>query len=587
MTMKIHRLCFLVTTILVLWGCERQTEAGRLNETALSYTTKNRDSVSIIAGRAFTKGDATSADKSLSIVLSSIRLGYREKDSAISILKEARTTLLKKNEKQAAMASALLGMFYQMTLAKDSTLKYFRQAEEVLQGEDGHYSLFRQTAYAGLALLSLKEGQYQKSVLYYKKSLDVGITKNPQDYGGLANVYLELEDAESARYYAKEALKLTQERENKIFSIMCSGIVASTFAMQDAYDSAYHYSQQALTLMGDSPHSAQMLYKSAKYSLGLGRRKEAIGTFKKAINMIEDSEYERLRSHHYYSLAEAYRGANSDSLRSYGRKALALAIKQFEKMDQKIAANLLAEHFQGVNQLDSAYFYLNLSATLQEELFRDELANQLTDLRVEIQTLEKEKELQIAQNQRIEAVNQRTQIIALSGSGFLLAVVLFIGYRQKNLRRQLVLEKEKKGLTSELERNKQLLSTQMLNMIHKNNGFTEIAENLKNGNGNGQSSKKIKHIIDVNMALEKDWGNFNAYFSEVHGDFYGKLKRLHQSLSITETRLCSMVKMGLKNKEMATILNIEYSSITMAKYRLKKKFDLAENEDLDSHIHSL
>ena len=44
--------------------------------------------------------------------------------------------------------------------------------------------------------------------------------------------------------------------------------------------------------------------------------------------------------------------------------------------------------------------------------------------------------------------------------------------------------------------------------------------------------------------------------------------------------------MGLKNKEISSILNIKYESINMAKYRLKKKMDLSEEADINDYIES-
>ena len=50
---------------------------------------------------------------------------------------------------------------------------------------------------------------------------------------------------------------------------------------------------------------------------------------------------------------------------------------------------------------------------------------------------------------------------------------------------------------------------------------------------------------------------------------------------------CALIKMGLENREIAMLLNIEVSSVKMAKYRLKKKFNIDESVSLRSYFESL
>jgi DNA-binding CsgD family transcriptional regulator len=45
--------------------------------------------------------------------------------------------------------------------------------------------------------------------------------------------------------------------------------------------------------------------------------------------------------------------------------------------------------------------------------------------------------------------------------------------------------------------------------------------------------------------------------------------------------------MGLENREIAMLLNIEVSSVKMAKYRLKKKFNIEESVSLRGYFETL
>ena len=51
-------------------------------------------------------------------------------------------------------------------------------------------------------------------------------------------------------------------------------------------------------------------------------------------------------------------------------------------------------------------------------------------------------------------------------------------------------------------------------------------------------------------------------------------------LSQTDLRLCVYIKLNLSTKEIAELMNIQPSSVEMARYRMRKKMDLDPSVDL-------
>jgi DNA-binding CsgD family transcriptional regulator len=163
-------------------------------------------------------------------------------------------------------------------------------------------------------------------------------------------------------------------------------------------------------------------------------------------------------------------------------------------------------------------------------------------------------------------------------------VIIFFRFRNQANRDKL--EMEKQLLITELREKEKALSNHTLQMIHHRNGFMEIEGELKRILANDESRRfhKIVNIINVNQSLDREWDNFNQYFNNVHAGFYDHLKQLSSTLSLHEQRLCALIKMNLASREIATLLNIEVGSVKMAKYRLKKKLNLDEQEDLVEFI---
>ena len=59
------------------------------------------------------------------------------------------------------------------------------------------------------------------------------------------------------------------------------------------------------------------------------------------------------------------------------------------------------------------------------------------------------------------------------------------------------------------------------------------------------------------------------------------------NLSIYDLRMCAYLKIGLNSKEIADIFQVLPSSINVSRYRLRKKLNLSQEEDLYEFLNSL
>ena len=68
-------------------------------------------------------------------------------------------------------------------------------------------------------------------------------------------------------------------------------------------------------------------------------------------------------------------------------------------------------------------------------------------------------------------------------------------------------------------------------------------------------------------------------------NFYAKLNQAHPNLTNYEKELCSLIKMGVGNKENSNIKNIAPSSVATSKNRLKNKLNITG--DISKYLNSL
>jgi DNA-binding NarL/FixJ family response regulator len=96
--------------------------------------------------------------------------------------------------------------------------------------------------------------------------------------------------------------------------------------------------------------------------------------------------------------------------------------------------------------------------------------------------------------------------------------------------------------------------------------------------------KKISREIRSFLDLDRSWSNFKLHFEEVHPGFLENIAGSFEDLTNNEHRVCAYLKIGLSNKEIATLTNVESASVRRALNRLKKKLNLTPEDDLRTFI---
>ncbi len=101
----------------------------------------------------------------------------------------------------------------------------------------------------------------------------------------------------------------------------------------------------------------------------------------------------------------------------------------------------------------------------------------------------------------------------------------------------------------------------------------------------GKAVEKLEYIKSelLQEVEEEGWYRFNISFSQVHANFHKKITEEHPNITPAELKLCTFVKMGMANKEIASVLNQTADSIKTSRYRLRKKLNL-EGVNLETYL---
>lgn len=93
--------------------------------------------------------------------------------------------------------------------------------------------------------------------------------------------------------------------------------------------------------------------------------------------------------------------------------------------------------------------------------------------------------------------------------------------------------------------------------------------------------------IEVELSNARDpqsWGTFQKCFEEVHPDFSKKILELSPSLSPAERKLSTLIRLGLTSKEIASLTYTTKASVDVARSRLRKRFQLDRNENIEAFL---
>lgn len=159
--------------------------------------------------------------------------------------------------------------------------------------------------------------------------------------------------------------------------------------------------------------------------------------------------------------------------------------------------------------------------------------------------------------------------------------------RQKELlekQEQLIIQLKNEQLEQELTYKSKELASATLIRISQTDFLEELKREIQTQQVSGTYSKrffeKIIHMIDEKRTNENEWTLYQTNFDRIHEKFFFKLKERYPELTPGDLRMCALLRLNMPTKDMASMLSLSVRGIEAARYRLRKKLNLSEGENL-------
>ena len=416
-------------------------------------------------------------------------------------------------------------------------------------------------------------------------------------WGFLGLTQMDLKQLEQGRKSIHRAVALYQKLEDQFYLGQALNNLGMNFLEEELADSAEFYLRKSFVINQENDFSTLQLnlFNLGKLARMRGQRQKANQLFLDAIIRFEEAQDPRSQID--------TRTVYADNLREQGQyqeaeKQLGMVntiLTQFPNRNGRI--NLWegqAKLYQATGRWQLAAKFREKLMAAKDSVYEASSLRKQNEYLVAFETRKKEQALLIEQ-QKNTKLEQETRIKRLENrllwllifALILLTGLGFVIYRQIVRRRQEEAAEERRSLERDLEFKQRELTTHTLHLVSKNKLLGQLKgaiESLKEESADKQPFISLIGSIDHDLRQDDDWAHFERYFQQVHPDFEAKLKRAFSDLTGNEIRLLTLMKMNLSTKEIASILNISPDSVKKARYRLRKKRNLPDEQKLQEFV---
>lgn len=398
----------------------------------------------------------------------------------------------------------------------------------------------------------------------------------------LADLYLYWKLPQFADIYASKAVGLkgllsSDSPMTYAQSLLLKGATVDALGKPD---SALIYFKMAATACRDLPYTngmADVDYHIGKFLVHY-HSGDSLNVGIQRLKRVVASGTSLLRAKAFYGLAEGYDKLKDDAQAKANLDSMYNILHQFSPpqyidIDYKTIINAFA---QQNDMLRTKQYAIDLAAAYVAEANVD-IRSQMYETIVELETKTARQQLDIKE-MKLASERQYWQLWLVLLGAIIVLMSFFMVYRRKitNAKR-LLMEKELSSLLDKLESAKQ-------EKIDVEQQKIDVEQQLADIINKGKRERANVNM-EIPMLLSNEGvDEFRSRFERIYPDFVTALRERVPNISRTEELHCMLIALGQGIQQVSTLMGIAYRSVNMARYRLRKKFNLTDEETLESAV---
>ena len=514
-------------------------------------------------------------------------------DSLSHLLKYAlKLTQNEDQSKNKTIVYLHYSFFYWRNQIKDSAFEYLKHAELIAQ-QHGYINLLsfiynqRSLFYRDLGYYHLRADELMKARAQASKMNDSSLIFIMNL--NLGNLYLNLSDYTSAKYYFNSLLQL--EGNDSLYKAISFQSFATIYEAEQSYDSALHYIDSALMFFPIKYESDINTCKLMRVSLLIQnqRKSEALNEFE-GINksvLVKDQ-----RKWWYYQLVKFEVAYNRKDY-TYFSKHFITFLDKYEKqsyVDYYLMERIILLASQALYQqkqyLEAMTMMQRYSDYRNKTLVKNN-TKYINELKYKYQNVKNQNTINSLMNENLKLHIKNRNKAWMLVTVVLIIIIVFnlIFYKKKNLEQKLTItELEKKNLNKKLNAVNNKIITESLIAKKTNTFLRQLVTDLETIQKDTDDKKKhivnknIKKIKRMYQSTKKE--KLNVQLESANEEYFKKLLVLNDSLTPTELNMCVFLRINLNTKEVCEITNQSRRTVEGVRYRIRQKLNLEARENL-------
>lgn len=484
-------------------------------------------------------------------------------DSILTKNKEDNYFLLKK-----ALILDELSHYYRKDTEYVKSLKAIQEGLKIKEAIGETYTL--PSSYRIYGRLYHYKKDSAKTLQFYNKALALSKKyKNDKEFirtlHYLSHYYTSYKDLEKGKMYGQWGLRYSDSIGYDFGKSLALSNLSNYELRNKNYPELISYANRCIEVCKkiNDRIGLQRSYKRLGYAYRkTGQPKKTVLYYKMAYDIVRDLEIEGLIANRCLSLSNAYTDLGNHELafmyyRCYKRQQIkdmkVKSIKEFADVEAKYT-------YERQKVVDS------------------------------IRLIEKQKVKESQLLQKASTKFWKITAIIIGVFGLIIATIIFLLRKRKEQLRLGELKNEM--LQKEIHYKQKDISDFALNISRNRKWREELLAHIKKIKKSGllkndSNFKALEKAVLERELVDNNMIDFKDKVDVLNTAFYEKLHKEFPTLTKTEAKLCSLIRLNIDNNEIAILQNVAVESVYRSRSRLRKKLNLSPKEDLNAILRKL
>jgi hypothetical protein len=122
------------------------------------------------------------------------------------------------------------------------------------------------------------------------------------------------------------------------------------------------------------------------------------------------------------------------------------------------------------------------------------------------------------------------------------------------------------------------------NIIEKTSLIEKLETQVRDKVRTSEHQEIIATLSSQTILTEADWEKFKTLYETIYPGFFSKLKTTIPDITIAEQRMAALIRLHLTTRQLASLLGISPNSVNKTRQRLRQRFNLPADINVDEFI---